>query len=165
MENGAPVCTPEDEEVLRKDGFYPSGHTALGWAWALILTEIAPDRADAILARGRAFGVSRNICNVHWHSDVETFGNIWSFFKHGEAALEIDFTVNLVLYSRNTMFFNRNSIMKVNVTHGVAQVVTMETMSAMPVEDKVAMSMVVIPRSCVAGIRNGDEIIPVAIKH
>lgn len=70
MENNAPVCTPEDEEKLRKDGSYPSGHTALGWAWALILTEIAPDRADAILARGRAFGESRNVCNVHWHSDV-----------------------------------------------------------------------------------------------
>ena len=70
MINGVPVCTPEEEELLRKDGSYPSGHTALGWAWALILTEIAPDRADAILARGRAFGESRNICNVHWHSDV-----------------------------------------------------------------------------------------------
>lgn len=68
--NGAPVCTPEDEEMLRKDGSYPSGHTAIGWAWALILTEVAPDRTDAILARGRAFGVSRNICNAHWHSDV-----------------------------------------------------------------------------------------------
>jgi len=53
-----------------KDGSYPSGHTAIGWAWALILAEIAPDRADMILARGRAFGESRNICNVHWHSDV-----------------------------------------------------------------------------------------------
>ena len=53
-----------------KDGSYPSGHTAIGWAWALILCEIAPERADAILARGRAFGESRNICNVHWHSDV-----------------------------------------------------------------------------------------------
>ena len=70
MENDEPVCTPEDEEKLRKDGSYPSGHTAAGWAWALILTEIAPDRTDAILARGRAFGESRNICNVHWHSDV-----------------------------------------------------------------------------------------------
>jgi acid phosphatase (class A) len=70
MENDKPVCTPEDEEKLRNDGSYPSGHTAIGWAWALILTEIAPDRTDAILARGRAFGESRNICNVHWHSDV-----------------------------------------------------------------------------------------------
>ena len=70
MKNNEPTCTPDDEELLRKDGSYPSGHTAIGWAWALILTEIAPDRADAILARGRAFGESRNICNVHWHSDV-----------------------------------------------------------------------------------------------
>ncbi|MCP3879851.1 MAG: phosphatase PAP2 family protein [Sulfitobacter sp.] len=70
MVNQAPICTPDEEELLRKDGSYPSGHTAIGWAWALILTEIAPDRADAILARGRAFGESRVVCNVHWHSDV-----------------------------------------------------------------------------------------------
>jgi len=70
MENKAPTCTPDEEKHLMKDGSYPSGHTAIGWAWALILTEIAPDRADAILARGRAFGESRIICNVHWHSDV-----------------------------------------------------------------------------------------------
>ena len=55
---------------MRKDGSYPSGHTAFGWAWALILTEIAPERADVILARGRAFGESRMVCNVHWYSDV-----------------------------------------------------------------------------------------------
>jgi acid phosphatase (class A) len=70
MVNGEPICTPNDAEHLRKDGSYPSGHTAFGWAWALILAEIAPERTDVILARGRAFGESRNICNVHWHSDV-----------------------------------------------------------------------------------------------
>ena len=36
----------------------------------MILAEIVPQHADAILARGRAFGESRIICNVHWHSDV-----------------------------------------------------------------------------------------------
>lgn len=70
MVNGAPVCTPDEEEGLRKDGSYPSGHTAVGWGWALILSELAPDRAEAILARGRAFGESRTVCNVHWYSDV-----------------------------------------------------------------------------------------------
>jgi acid phosphatase (class A) len=68
--NKKPPCTPDDEEHLMKDGSYPSGHTAIGWAWALILSEIAPEQTDAILARGRAFGQSRVICNVHWHSDV-----------------------------------------------------------------------------------------------
>jgi acid phosphatase (class A) len=70
MVNGQPICTPDDRQFLVKSPSYPSGHTAVGWAWALILAEIDPDHADAILARGRAFGESRNICNVHWHSDV-----------------------------------------------------------------------------------------------
>lgn len=65
-----PVCTPGDEEALRGDPSYPSGHTAIGWGWALILTELAPENAEALLARGRAFGESRNVCNAHWYSDV-----------------------------------------------------------------------------------------------
>jgi acid phosphatase (class A) len=67
-----PSCTPADDAFLAKDGSYPSGHTAIGWTWALALTEIAPDRADAILQRGRAFGQSRAICGVHWESDIES---------------------------------------------------------------------------------------------
>ncbi|MEQ8859071.1 MAG: phosphatase PAP2 family protein [Pseudomonadales bacterium] len=69
--NGRPTCIDEAEQQrLVEDGSYPSGHTAIGWAWALILTELAPDRANEILARGYAFGDSRMICNVHWPSDV-----------------------------------------------------------------------------------------------
>ena len=67
----APTCTPAEEAALSKDGSYPSGHAALGWAWALVLTELAPERADALLLRGRAFGQSRGICGVHWKSDIE----------------------------------------------------------------------------------------------
>lgn len=64
------TCAPADEEALRKDGSYPSGHTAIGWAWALLLSELSPAQADAVLARGRAFGENRLICNAHWQSDV-----------------------------------------------------------------------------------------------
>lgn len=64
-------CYPPDEAGLRKDGSYPSGHSALGWGWALALAEIDPTRADAILQRGRDFGNSRLVCNVHWASDVD----------------------------------------------------------------------------------------------
>ena len=70
MVNKEPTCSPEQEGHLAKDGSYPSGHTAIGWAWALILSEIAPDRVNMILDRGRAFGESRVVCNVHWYSDV-----------------------------------------------------------------------------------------------
>ena len=64
------TCTPDAEKELASEGSYPSGHSAVGWAWALILTEIAPERMDAILERGRAFAESRVICGVHWHSDI-----------------------------------------------------------------------------------------------
>lgn len=69
--NGAPMCTPALDARLRADGSYPSGHATIGWGWALVLTELDPEHAEAILARGRAFGESRMVCNVHWASDVE----------------------------------------------------------------------------------------------
>jgi len=71
MSNGQPSCTPNDEAVLRRDGSYPSGHSAIGYGWGLILAELVPDRAAQLVARGRAFGDSRRVCNVHWLSDVE----------------------------------------------------------------------------------------------
>ena len=69
--NKAPICAPETKEHLEKDGSYPSGHTTVGWTWALILAEISPEQTDAILVRARTFGESRNVCNHHWYSDVE----------------------------------------------------------------------------------------------
>lgn len=71
MVNNQPVCTPKDETMLRGDGSYPSGHSAIGYGWGLILAELLPDRATQLVARGRAFGDSRRVCNVHWLSDVE----------------------------------------------------------------------------------------------
>lgn len=55
---------------------YPSGHSAWGWAVALVLAEMLPDRADAILARGRAVGEGRAICGVHNYSSIVAGQNI-----------------------------------------------------------------------------------------
>lgn len=68
---GGSTCEPSEEKKLSTDGAYPSGHAAIGWGWALVLTELAPERTDALLARGRAFGQSRVICGYHWQSDVD----------------------------------------------------------------------------------------------
>jgi acid phosphatase (class A) len=65
-----PTCAPGDEASLRANGSYPSGHTTIGWAWALVLAEVAPDRAGQVLARGRSYGESRIVCNAHWQSDI-----------------------------------------------------------------------------------------------
>jgi acid phosphatase (class A) len=68
LAHGDESCTPQEKH---KDDSYPSGHSSIGWAWALVLAEIAPDRADAIFARGLAFGESRVVCGVHWNSDIQ----------------------------------------------------------------------------------------------
>lgn len=68
---GGATCFPVDDAKLAKDGSYPSGHTSIGWAWALVLTQAAPQNMDAVLQRGYAFGESRVICGAHWQSDVD----------------------------------------------------------------------------------------------
>jgi acid phosphatase (class A) len=68
--NKQSTCTPGAEETLAAESSYPSAHAAIGWAWALILSELAPQRSAALLARGRAFGDSRLVCNAHCDSDV-----------------------------------------------------------------------------------------------
>ncbi len=65
-----PLCTPEEAARMQDDGSYPSAHSAIGWAWALVLVQVAPERADALMARGRAFGQSRLVCNAHWQTDL-----------------------------------------------------------------------------------------------
>lgn len=61
----------EDTPALRASFSYPSGHAALGFGWALVLAEIAPAHADAIIERGRDFGWSRVVCGVHYPSDID----------------------------------------------------------------------------------------------
>jgi len=69
--NGKPTCTPDREPGLRRDGSYPSGHSSIGWALGLVLSEVAPDRTNELVVRGHEFGQSRLVCNVHWQSDVQ----------------------------------------------------------------------------------------------
>jgi acid phosphatase (class A) len=71
MSNGSALCTPNDEQALRADGSYPSGHSAIGFGWGLVLAGLVPGRVDALMRRGIDFGDSRAVCNVHWTSDVE----------------------------------------------------------------------------------------------
>ncbi len=64
------LCIARTDELVRSPD-YPSGHATWGWAVALILAEAAPERGDALLARGRAYGESRVICGAHSASAVE----------------------------------------------------------------------------------------------
>lgn len=50
---------------------YPSGHATWGWTVGLVLARAQPERAEAVLARARAYGESRVVCGVHNASSVE----------------------------------------------------------------------------------------------
>ncbi|MEL7552581.1 phosphatase PAP2 family protein [Pseudomonas protegens] len=65
------TCRKDMEPLLRTDGSWPSGHSAAGWAWSLVLAEISPARATELMTRGLAYGQSRVICDAHWQSDVD----------------------------------------------------------------------------------------------
>ena len=68
--NKKPICVPR-EKWIETDGSYPSGHGMIGWSWGLVISEVAPEHASAVLARGRTFGDSRIVCGVHFQSDIE----------------------------------------------------------------------------------------------
>lgn len=71
-----PVCQDPEELVDRRTGRasydYPSGHSTLGWTWGVVLAGAAPNRAQQILERARAYGESRFVCGMHNASAVES---------------------------------------------------------------------------------------------
>ena len=65
------MLTVYEEKYLSGEGSYPSGHSQRGYATALLLSEVNPDKADTIMARGFMYGESRVIVGAHWQSDVD----------------------------------------------------------------------------------------------
>jgi len=99
--------------------------------------------------------------HVGYLGDGATFKRVWQVFKPGEKVPEIDFGKHLVLFSRNVVFYNRTSIAKVSLTDGVAEVIVIETLSSIPIEDRVSIALAVISRENVKFIRVGEERTPV----
>ena len=60
-----------EEDELRGEGSYPSGHSLRGWTISLLLAQIAPERANLIFRRGWDYCNSRVIVGAHWQSDVD----------------------------------------------------------------------------------------------
>ena len=66
-----PLCIDVPAERRASASYsYPSGHGTLGEVWGLVLTQAAPDRAGPISERTRSFIESRQVCRVHYPSDL-----------------------------------------------------------------------------------------------
>jgi hypothetical protein len=96
-------------------------------------------------------------------ADEQVFAAVWQVLMPDQKIPAVDFGRHLVVFSRNVDFYNRTHIMKVVLADGGLEILAMETMSAMPIQDKVAMALAVVPRAGVKFIRAGDQQIPVAV--
>jgi hypothetical protein len=92
---------------------------------------------------------------VGYLASPQAFGAVWAAFKPWEATPAVDFDKNLVVFVRNVDFYNRTNILRTELKDGVLEVLAMETMSAIPIGDKAAMAMVVVPRQGVKAIQSG----------
>lgn len=90
--NDLPLCVKRETWMVT-NASYPSGHSMIGWSWALVLSELAPARAETLMENARDFGESRVICGVHYESDVEagrTLGSAMVAREHAEPAFKAD---------------------------------------------------------------------------
>ena len=100
---------------------------------------------------------------VGFISDVKRFASVWTAFKADEPTPTVDFQKNIVVFVRNTEFYNRISITKATLADGLLTILAIQTKSAMPIEGKVVMAMAVIPRAGVKSILSGTEHISLTI--
>lgn len=67
----APLClTVPPEARGRASTAYPSGHTVGATVFGLVLSELAPDRADEVMRRTAELNESRVVCRLHYPSDI-----------------------------------------------------------------------------------------------
>lgn len=67
---GSQTLTPEQDDWLRTNGSYPSGHCSNYFGLAYVLAALRPDCSEALLLRAEQGGISRLIVGAHWASDV-----------------------------------------------------------------------------------------------
>ena len=66
-----PSLTPDEEEWLRKNGSYCSGHSANGYGLAAIMVALNPERQNEIILHAKEIAYSRVVVGAHWYSDTQ----------------------------------------------------------------------------------------------
>jgi acid phosphatase (class A) len=71
------TCAPH--KPSQDHASYPSGHATVGYGMGVVLANLMPGHAQAILARSEAFAENRLVCGFHFRSDIaagQQFGTI-----------------------------------------------------------------------------------------
>ncbi len=71
------TCAPH--KPSQDHSSYPSGHATVGFGMGVVLADLMPNHAPAILARSQTFAENRLVCGFHFRSDIvagQQFGTI-----------------------------------------------------------------------------------------
>lgn len=93
--------------------------------------------------------------------DFELF---WELFRDGNPRMlrpAIDFDNAIVVMAYSPNFYNICQIIGFDVNRGIAVPIIQSTRTTMKIQDKVYMSVVVMPREGVLAIRSGDRTLKV----
>lgn len=60
-------CSKEDAP----QSSYPSGHATMGYSMGVVLAQIAPEKAQQILARAAEYAENRLVCGMHFRRDIQ----------------------------------------------------------------------------------------------
>jgi len=77
VDSSIQTCAPH--KPSQDHASYPSGHATVGYGMGVVLANLMPDHAQAILARSEQFAENRLVCGFHFRSDIvagQQFGTI-----------------------------------------------------------------------------------------
>ena len=67
------IVDPKLKTCSRQDApqsSYPSGHTTMGFAMAVVLTRAMPELSGNIMGRAREYAYHRLVCGMHYRADI-----------------------------------------------------------------------------------------------
>lgn len=89
------TCTPTKPGKAANANSYPSGHASRAFAMGVVLAQLMPGKAQAILARSSDYAENRLICGVHYRSDIvagQQFGTIIALKLMGNRSFQQEMT-------------------------------------------------------------------------
>jgi hypothetical protein len=89
--------------------------------------------------------------------DTASFRSLWVAIDPDKPVPSVNFDLHLVVFSRNTLFYNRKRIFRVLLDDGVAEVLSSETMSSLPIENRLGIALAVIPRNGIRRLKTDGE--------
>lgn len=85
---------PRPSGAQKRRGSYPSGHAAFAASSAILLSQLLPEKRDAIFSQARTFAENRILLGLHYPSDVAsgwTAGTLAAYVMMHDRAFERDF--------------------------------------------------------------------------